>query len=151
MQVSTIRITLEVTDNVTASPVINSINISGGPSKDNVYLTVRNVGKNKYKLEYPVILSLVAGDEYELTIKASDAQGNISSQQLTFVYSPRQVTLAGGMDGKVLVPNIQRSFKRADGNEVISTDPLTLNDGSVVSGSYDIYATLRTDAQPCCY
>lgn len=113
-------ITLEVTDNVTASPVINSINISGGPSKDNVYLTVRNVGKNKYKLEYPVMFPfLVAGDEYELTIKASDAQGNISSQQLTFVYSPRQVTLAGGMDGKVLVPNIQRSFKRADGNEVL--------------------------------
>lgn len=87
------------------------------------------------------------GEEYTPFNFSKDEQGNTTTKSLVSSYAPRQVTLAGGMDGKVLVPNVQHSFKRADGNEVISTDQLTLNDGSVVSGNYDIYATVRSDAQ----
>lgn len=141
-------ISINVSDTVTDIPTVTSVNLKGGPAKENVYLTVRQTDKNKYKLEYPVMFpSLKAGEEYTLAISAKDDQGNTTTKSMTFTYSPRQVTLAGGMDGKILVPNVQRSFKRADGNEVISTDPLTLNDGSVVSGNYDVYVTLRSDAQ----
>ncbi|NMU33564.1 hypothetical protein HKB27_00690, partial [Vibrio parahaemolyticus] len=38
-------------------------------------------------------------------------------------------------------------FVHADGKRIIETKPLTLSDGAVVTGSYDVFATLRSDAK----
>lgn len=51
------------------------------------------------------------------------------------------------MDGKVMVPAVTHEFVHADGKRIIETKPLTLSDGAVVTGSYDVFATLRSDAK----
>ncbi|WP_235695775.1 PKD domain-containing protein [Aeromonas veronii] len=46
-----------------------------------------------------------------------------------------------------MIPAVTQEFIHADGSKIIETEPLTLNDGSTVTGSYDVFATLRTDAK----
>ncbi|MDA1379416.1 hypothetical protein PCI56_05585 [Plesiomonas shigelloides subsp. oncorhynchi] len=45
------------------------------------------------------------------------------------------------MDGKIMVPAVTHEFVHADGRRIIETEPLTLSDGAVVTGSYDVFAT----------
>ncbi|HDT5890734.1 TPA: DUF4165 domain-containing protein, partial [Aeromonas dhakensis] len=141
-------IELDVTDAISSNPSITSVNLSGGPSSDNVFLSARAISANRFKLEYPVMFpSLKAGESYTLTVVASDDQGNKVTKAVAFNYTPRQVTLADGMDGKLMIPAVTQEFTHADGSKIIETNPLTLNDGSTVTGSYDVFATLRSDAK----
>ncbi|MDU4190672.1 MAG: DUF4165 domain-containing protein, partial [Aeromonas sp.] len=141
------NILIDVTDGMTAKPIVTMVNLKGGPASDNVYLTVRAVSDTRFKLEYPVMFpSLKAGEVYTLTIEAKDAQQNIGKASAQFEYKPRQVTLADGMDGKLMIPAVMQEFTHANGSKIIETVPLTLNDGSTVTGSYDVFATLRSDA-----
>lgn len=91
--------------------------------------------------------SLKEGESYTLTVSGEDAQGNAVQKAVGFEYKPRQVMLADGMDGKVMVPAVTHEFVHADGKRIIETKPLTLSDGAVVTGSYDVFATLRSDAK----
>lgn len=141
------EITIALSDDLTNKPKITEINLKGGPAKDNVYLTSRNVSGNNYSLEYPVMFpSLVEGESYTLTVKAIDDQNNIGSSIYTFKYEPRQVTLAGSDDGNIELPAVREYFSRANGKSVIESNPLTLINGSPVSGAYDVYVTSRTDS-----
>ncbi|EGR0592504.1 DUF4165 domain-containing protein [Vibrio cholerae] len=141
-------ILINLTDTVDASPKIESINLQGGPAGENVQLSWRAESSNKFRLEYPVMFpSLKAGESYSLTVNVSDAQGNKAQKAVSFEYKPRQVILADGMDGKVMIPAVTHEFVHADGKRIIETKPLTLSDGAVVTGSYDVFATLRSDAQ----
>ncbi|MGP6249301.1 Ig-like domain-containing protein, partial [Aeromonas salmonicida subsp. salmonicida] len=141
-------IQINVTDALSDKPSITSVNLKGGPSSDNVFLSVRAISANLFKLEYPVMFpSLKAGESYSLTVIAQDDQGNQATKGINFNYTPRQVRLADGMDGKLMIPAVTQEFIHADGSKIIETEPLTLNDGSTVTGSYDVFATLRTDAK----
>ncbi len=141
-------IQINVTDALSDKPSITSVNLKGGPSSDNVFLSVRAISANLFKLEYPVMFpSLKAGESYSLTVIAQDDQGNQATKSINFNYTPRQVRLADGMDGKLMIPAVTQEFIHADGSKIIETEPLTLNDGSTVTGSYDVFATLRTDAK----
>lgn len=91
--------------------------------------------------------SLKEGESYRLTVSGADAQGNAVKKVVGFEYKPRQVMLADGMDGKVMVPAVTHEFVHADGKRIIETKPLTLSDGAIVTGSYDVFATLRSDAK----
>ncbi|NMT03574.1 hypothetical protein HKB22_01330, partial [Vibrio parahaemolyticus] len=62
-------------------------------------------------------------------------------------YKPREITLSGGFNGNMAIPAVPYEFTYADGKNIIETEPLTLSDGSVVTGSYDVMVTLRSDAQ----
>ncbi|MNS28005.1 hypothetical protein D3C72_599680 [compost metagenome] len=142
------NILIDVTDGMTAKPTVTMVNLKGGPASDDVYLTVRAVSDTRFKLEYPVMFpSLKAGESYTLSIEAKDAQQNTAKASAQFEYKPQQVTLADGMDGKVMIPAVTQEFTHADGSKIIETKPLTLNDGSTVTGSYDVFATLRSDAK----
>jgi hypothetical protein len=140
-------ITITVTDEITGKPTVTKAHLTGGPANDDVYLAVRGISNTQFKLEYPVMFpSLKEGEFYTLTVEARDDQYNTSTASVTFDYQPRQVTLVDGMDGKVMVPAVPYAFTHADGRRIIETHPLTLSDGSTLNGTYDVFATLRSDA-----
>ena len=49
--------------------------------------------------------------------------------------------------GILSIPALAVDFKRSNGKEIIDSNPVTMRDGSVVTGRYDIMATLRSDAK----
>nr|WP_214053505.1 Ig-like domain-containing protein [Photorhabdus caribbeanensis] len=137
-----------LSDAIDPSPKLTSISLVGGPAADKVQLSWREESKGRFRLEYPVMFpSLKTGESYTLTVKGQDAQGNIVQKGVGFEYKPRQVTLADGMDGKLMIPAVTHEFTHADGSRIIETKPLMLNDNSVVKGVYDVFATLRSDAK----
>jgi hypothetical protein len=142
------NILIGVSDTLDAAPKIKAIRLHGGPASDDVQLSWREEARGQFRLEYPIMFpSLAAGEEYTLSVIASDAQGNETTQTKTFAYSPRQVSLANGMNGRLQIPAVTQEIVRSNGGKIIQTEPLTLSDGSLVSGSYDVYATLRSDAE----
>ncbi|WP_249554577.1 Ig-like domain-containing protein [Shewanella sp. 8A] len=141
-------VVITLTDTADPSPKLTSIALVGGPADDKVQLSWREESKGRFRLEYPVMFpSLKEGESYSLTVAGEDAQGNAVQKAVGFEYKPRQVMLADGMDGKVMIPAVTHEFVHADGKRIIETKPLTLSDGAVVTGSYDVFATLRSDAQ----
>ncbi|HHG1136039.1 TPA: Ig-like domain-containing protein [Klebsiella pneumoniae] len=141
-------VVITLTDTADPSPKLTSIALVGGPADDKVQLSWREESKGRFRLEYPVMFpSLKEGESYTLTVSGEDAQGNAVQKAVGFEYKPRQVMLADGMDGKVRVPAVTHEFVHADGKRIIETKPLTLSDGAVVTGSYDVFATLRSDAK----
>ncbi|EBO0058376.1 hypothetical protein DSP95_22060 [Salmonella enterica] len=141
-------VVITLADAVDPSPKLTSLALVGGPANDKVQLSWREESKGRFRLEYPVMFpSLKEGVSYSLTVAGEDAQGNAVQKAVGFEYKPRQVMLADGMDGKVMIPAVTHEFVHADGKRIIETKPLTLSDGAVVTGSYDVFATLRSDAQ----
>ncbi|MDV0844944.1 Ig-like domain-containing protein, partial [Klebsiella quasipneumoniae subsp. quasipneumoniae] len=141
-------VVITLTDTADPSPKLTSIALVGGPADDKVQLSWREESKGRFRLEYPVMFpSLKEGESYTLTVSGEDAQGNAVQKAVGFEYKPRQVSLAGGMDGNVMIPAVTQEFTHADGSKIIETKPLILNDGSTVTGSYDVFATLRSDAK----
>ncbi|MDJ4033991.1 Ig-like domain-containing protein [Salmonella enterica] len=138
-------VVITLADAIDPSPKLTSIALVGGPANDKVQLSWREESKGRFRLEYPVMFpSLKEGESYTLTVSGEDAQGNAVQKAVGFEYKPRQVMLADGMDGKVMVPAVTHEFVHADGKRIIETKPLTLSDGAVVTGSYDVFATLRS-------
>lgn len=141
------EIIIHLNDNRTANPSLISINLKGGPSRDDIYLAGRSTGGNKYSLEYPVMFpSLAEGEDYVLTVKAKDEFDNESEASSKFKYLPSMVTLANDEGGQLLIPSVTHEFKRKSGN-ILETNALKLKDGSTVNGVYSVSATLRTDAK----
>lgn len=141
------EILISLTDTIDTKPQVTSIALTGGPADEKVQLSWRESSKGEFNLEYPLLFpSLKAGESYTLNVSAEDEQGNIAQETVTFEYLPEIVTLKNGMDGNLYIPNIQQPITREDGSNIIETEPFTLSDGSLVTGSYDVYATLRSDA-----
>lgn len=142
------QFTLSVTDTYDQKPKIISVKLGGGPAKDLVQLSWREQSEGVFKLEYPIMFpSMQVGEEYTLTVTAEDSQGNSTTANKSFMYEPAQISLADGMDGKLMIPAIAHEFKRLDGGNIIQTEPIQLGGDTVVSGVYDVFATLRSDAQ----
>lgn len=141
------EIEILVSDNYDAMAGVSAINLKGGPASDNIELSWREIDSGKFNLEYPVMFpSMRAGDTYELSVTAADDQGNSAREVVSFLYEPPLVQLVGDSSREVLIPAVGHSFTRDSGHDVIQTEPLELSDGSVVQGSYDVYATLRSDS-----
>ncbi|AJY53119.1 Ig-like domain-containing protein [Halomonas sp. KO116] len=143
-------ILIRTTDNIDQNPVVTNARISGGPANDDVNLaTVRASGSvPTYSLEYPVIFpSMEAGEEYELEVTARDANGNETVERKVFSYKPTVVSLSTGDGSGIRIPARVAAFLRSDGGDVLQSEPLTLSGGAPVAGTYDVYATLRSDAE----
>lgn len=139
-------ISISVTDAIDSKPRLLSIYLTGGPAKENVSLAWTNASSNTFKLEYPILFpSLVDGEEYRLVVEAIDAHGNIRSATTTFEYSPA-VSVTEGW-----APAAPFEFKGIDGRPVIYSEPLKLASGETVTGTHEIYATLRSDAKTSFY
>ena len=141
-------IVINLSDNLDNTPKVTSIALVGGPADESVQLSWREESNGRFRLEYPVMFpSLAEGESYTLTVKAVDHQSNEATKAVAFNYTPREITLSGGFNGNMAIPAVPYEFTYADGKNIIETEPLTLNDGSVVTGSYDVMVTLRSDAQ----
>lgn len=139
-------ITIRVADNMTAIPLVTEVRLQDGPANEDVFLNLREVGTNEYKLEYPVMFpSLQVGEEYVIAVSAADSQHNSASAQATFSFAPPQVGLDAG-NSEVLIPASTHAFSRPDGTHAIVSSPMVLPDGSTIEGRYPIYATLRSDS-----
>lgn len=139
---------ISVSDSYDTEPKLTSVRLEGGPASDNVQLSWREETPGAFRLEYPIMFpSLKAGEKYTLTVTAEDAQGNASTESADFMYQPVQMRLADGMDGRLLIPAVAQEFLRLDGGNIIQTDPIKLGGDTVVSGTYDVFATLRSDAE----
>ena len=139
---------IAVSDSYDTEPKLTSIRLEGGPASDKVQLSWREETPGVFRLEYPIMFpSLKAGEEYTLTVTAEDAQGNTTTESAGFMYEPVQMKLADGMDGKLMLPAVTQEFQRLDGGNIIQTEPIKLGGDTVVSGTYDVFATLRSDAE----
>lgn len=141
------EIVVLLSDDKDPEPKVTSIGLTGGPANDKIQLSWRKESTGVFRLEYPLLFpSLKAGESYTLVVSAEDEQQNSVEKSVSFEYIPEFVTLKNGMDGNLYIPNIQQPITREDGSNIIKTEPFTLSDGSLVTGSYDVYATLRSDA-----
>ncbi|HCF4343424.1 TPA: DUF4165 domain-containing protein [Pseudomonas aeruginosa] len=141
------EILITITDDVDPAPAIQRIALKGGPTSTSIDLAWRAVSSGKYLLEYPIIFpSESEAETYSLEVIASDKYGNVANQSKSFSYKPRTVGIIKHPDGVVRIPAVNHVFNRNDGTDVIDSAPLTLNDGSVVAGTYDLIASLRGDS-----
>ncbi|MBB1417397.1 DUF4165 domain-containing protein [Pseudoalteromonas sp. SG44-1] len=124
---------------------LTGIQLVGGPANENVYLTSRSLGSNKYSLLYPVLFpSENESGNYTLKVTATDTQGNATTALQNFFYDPPRVALNDGR-GSVLLPNIKQSILRNTGANPIQSETLIVKSKNV-TGSYPVFATLRSDA-----
>ncbi|KZL22687.1 Ig-like domain-containing protein [Pseudovibrio sp. Ad37] len=138
---------ISVSDNSDSNPQIASVQLTGGPTKDQINLPVREVAGGQYQLEYPILFpSFEPNSSYTAHVVVKDEHGNTSEEALWFNYKPHQITLEGGFDSKFYIPAVVTELVHKDGRRLIETEPLTLADGAPVSGTYDVLATLRGDA-----
>ncbi|WHQ45849.1 DUF4165 domain-containing protein (plasmid) [Alcaligenes faecalis] len=136
------EVIITLSDDTDPNPTITAINLQGGPFAENVELVARSIGENKYMLEYPILFpSMEEGERYRLKVTARDNNGNEGTSTVNFLYSPRIVSLLGGMDGRIYLPAVPEVFESKNGN-FLKSEQLTLADGSVLAGQYDIVATL---------
>lgn len=145
-------ISVSVSDAVDENAKITAIRLTGGPTHDDVQLAWRADTEDTgvFRLEYPVMFpSLEQGESYTLSVTAKDSHDNEGTKTLTFSYKPRVVTITNPdyQDGAIRIPASVHAFTRHDGNTAIESEPLTLSDGSAVSGAYAVTVTLRSDSQ----
>tara|TARA_B100002003_G_scaffold91182_1_gene85125 strand:+ start:9097 stop:14253 length:5157 start_codon:yes stop_codon:yes gene_type:complete len=140
------QITFALADDLDDAPAFTEIRLSGGPNAEDVYLTASLQG-DAYRLEYPMMLPTIEqGAPYTLSISARDTQGNVSEQPVSFSYDPPVVELAYGDGDVAMLPAINQPFYRPGGHRIIESLPLELRDGSLVSGTYQLTATLQADS-----
>lgn len=139
------EVVVELADALDAEPRVTSIVIEGGPANDRVSLGWRREGLT-YRLEYPVMFPSLKEGDYRVTVTAKDWQGNTATSTSRFSYDPPRVQIAGETAGEIAIPAVPHAFHREDGLYPLTTEPLRLADGSVVNGTYDVFATLRSDS-----
>lgn len=138
---------ISVSDNSDSDPQIASVELTGGPANDQINLPVREVAGGQYQLEYPILFpSSDAGTGYEVVVTVKDEHGNLGEGRLRFEYKPPKITLEGGLDSRFFIPAVAQEVIHKDGSRLIETAALKLADGSLVTGTYDVLATLRADA-----
>lgn len=137
-------VVVQITDASISSPT--SITLEGGPASENIQLAWRDIGSDKYALEYPIMFpSLEEGEGYTLTVVAEDAQGNQATETASFTYNPPLVAVAGHPDGNINIPAVSYAFNRNDGTAVMVSEPLGLAGGQTLAGVYDLLVTLSSD------
>ncbi|PXX94646.1 hypothetical protein CR157_21755, partial [Halomonas sp. LBP4] len=119
-------IEIQLADDRDDDPRVTSVRLSGGPTDENISLSARQTGEGRFQLEYPVMFPSLDEGDYQLVVEAADWQANTAAEALDFTFSPRQVSLRGGVDGKLMIPAVVHEFKHLDGRRIIETQPLTL-------------------------
>ena len=122
------------------------IQLLGGPANENVYLASSSLGSDNYGLLYPVLFpSENTAGNYKLRVSVTDVQENTTTVEESFFYDPPRVSLIDG-SSSIVLPSISQNLLRPSGAKPIQSKELTVKDGTVLSGSYPIFATLRSDA-----
>ncbi|QMI49789.1 DUF4165 domain-containing protein [Burkholderia sp. MBR-1] len=138
-----------VTDTVDPAPKLTTANLQGGLAGVNVNLAFSQDAQGKFHLQYPALastLNLATGQytPYILTLGATDASGNIGTTTVSFNYTPPQVVLTNPQGVNANVPAIAPPGTPV--TDTVQSAPITLGDGSTLSGVYPVQATLRADS-----
>lgn len=133
---------IEVVSN--GSPArITSIVMSGGAANDNYELAWRTSGGIS-RLEYPLMFpSRAEGEDYTLEVTVEDEQKNVDTFTQSFAFTPRTTVVNG--DAGVLIPAIPESIYGGNLPPIYS-EPVKLDENTLVVGEYDLVVTLRSDA-----
>jgi len=123
-----------------------SLNLSGGPNKENVSLTTTQTGKDTYALEYPRLFPAQTSDDgtYKLTAVAVDGSGNKTTNTLNFLYEPDNLIVLDRM--KTL--GSATALKTSDDKPLafLKTTSLRSKDGSIITGLITGTISLRKDS-----
>jgi|GEM_PF-2817935 len=138
-------ITISVSDD-SAGVVPGTVQLIGGPANDTISLAWTKKPDGRFALEYPIMFPSIDEGDYRITATVVDPTGNMGSVTNAFTYEPIRISMAPDSQGVVTIPALTHAFTRKSGGELIHTEPFTLYDGSVLQGTYDVYATVRSDA-----
>ena len=98
-----------------------------------------------YKIVPPALTPTLDKQHCTLTLTASDRFGNESEATLLFDYALRTITTANG--GVLLIPAVSHAFTSKDGRQALISEPAYSRDGTLLSGTYDLQATLSLDSE----
>lgn len=123
-----------------------SLNLSGGPNKENVSLTTIKTGNQTYALEYPMIFPAINTEDgtYKLTVNAVDGSGNKSSRELNFLYEPENLIVLDNMTTLATATALKTSDDKP--LAFIRTSQLRNREGSIITGQIRGVLTLRKDS-----
>jgi hypothetical protein len=138
------NIRIALTDNLT-TPRITRLQITGGPTSDNVELTWSPAGTNVYAPEYPRLFpSFEPSENYALSVTVSDSQSNSKTYTQKFSYLPNNL---------VQLHNLRTlsvsSALKTSANEplaYLSTNVLRKTNGEIAKGVQSATLTVRKDA-----
>ncbi|VAE21531.1 Conjugative transfer protein 123 [Enterobacter hormaechei] len=123
-----------------------SLNLSGGPNKENVSLTTIKTGTDTYTLEYPRLFPAQTSDDgsYKLTVDAIDGSGNRSSKVLNFLYEPDNLIVLDRMQ----TLGTATALKTSDNQPLafVRTSQLRSKDGSIITGQISGTLSVRKDS-----
>ncbi|MGR5096032.1 Ig-like domain-containing protein [Vibrio maritimus] len=136
------RIRLRIDDN--SAYQFTKLNLSGGPSNDNVELAFNDQGENVYGLEYPRTFPTNAGEDYKLTVTVTDAFGQVQTQVYQFAYEPDNFFK---LDAITSVPHnrpLADIYNKP--HSLITSNTLRADNGQLASGEQRLFITVRADA-----
>ena len=123
-----------------------SLNLSGGPNKENVSLTTTKLSDDKYMLEYPRLFPAQTSSDgtYKLTVNAVDGSGNKSSKVLNFLYEPENLIVLDRM----VTLGTATALKTSDNKPLayIRTSQLRSKNGSIITGQITGALSVRKDS-----
>jgi hypothetical protein len=125
--------------------ILTALQLQGGPTSSIVNLAWRNGNTDEYLLEYPKIFpSLAEGEDYTLTVNATDSFGNKTTKSVTFNYMPNDLINVGNIQTLA----INKGLKLPDNTPltVIKSAPLRTEEGELARGNQKVDVTLRSDA-----
>ena len=137
---------LEITIDDLSSYTINKVALTGGPINESLILALRELGGDKYSLEYPKLFpSLEAGQEYTLSVDVIDQQGNQRIASFVMNYLPPNLVNLPAIESLPVNQNL------LDANDEpiakITASDLTIEDGTPIEGAQNLVFTLRSDAK----
>ncbi|MBF0391707.1 MAG: hypothetical protein HQL38_03395 [Alphaproteobacteria bacterium] len=95
-----------------------------------------------YRMGLGQLLPYIWVGDYDLTITATDANGNAATKAVKARYEPTLVGLASGSAGKVKMPALTTSFRDTQGREAITSEVITV-EGAPLSGQIEIMASVK--------
>lgn len=137
-----LRVTLS--DSLT-TPRITRLQLTGGPTSDNVELTWSPAGVNTYMPEYPKLFpNLETGNKYTLHVTTSDSQSNSKTYTQSFTYVPNNLVQLHNL--KTL--SVKAPLKTSDNVPLayLQTNVLRKLNGEIAQGVQDGTLTVRKDA-----
>lgn len=132
-------------DDTVSTAEITEVRLEGGPVGSETNLTWRDLGDDRYSLEYPKIFpSLEENTSYQLIVIAQDSAGNSSSTTNEFNYLPPNLQNIG----KVFTLPVSRNLLDANNSPIANfkSDNVRTGEGNLINGEQDLVFTLRSDA-----
>ncbi|EIR0277885.1 DUF4165 domain-containing protein [Salmonella enterica] len=138
------NIRIALSDNLT-TPRITRLQISGGPTADNVELTWSPAGTNIYAPEYPRLFpSFEPSENYTLSVTVSDSQSNSKTYTQKFSYLPNNLVQLHNL--RTL--SVSSALKTSSNEPLayLSTNVLRKTNGEIAKGVQSATLTVRKDA-----